>query len=77
MIHHLNNSWGDYTCKVKSQSVLSEPLQNGHLYKSRKSFPLMSLIIAKLTLTSGGRGHLLRGPNELFSIVFTSIKRSL
>ena len=66
--------------------VLSWPLLSGHLPKSRKSFPLITVkltcimkavpCIKPSTLLSG-RGHLFRAPNEWFFIVFTSIKRSL
>ena len=55
------------------------PLLSGHLPKSRKSFLLITvkLTCIKRSPVLSGRGHLFRGPNELFLIVFTSIKRSL
>ena len=58
-------------------TVLSGLLLSGHLLKSRQSFPLAKLTCSKGSSLFNSRSHLLRGPNELFFIVVTSIKRAL
>ena len=52
-------------------TVLSVPLLSGHLSKSRQSFPLAKLTCSKRSSLFDSRGHLFRGPNELF-LLFSS-----
>ena len=73
--HFLLKPLGLHAVKpVFSGSALSE-----HFLKCRHSLPSMTetLTCVEWSPLFGSHGHLFRGPNKLFSIAFTSMKRPL
>ena len=67
------------TERVKRTSIKLSPTFKRSLTKVLEIFPLITvkLTCIKQSPLFGGHSHLFRGPNDLFFIVFISIKRSL